>query len=66
MDLAFFAFFSASDDEDELDEPARAGAATTGSSIAGAAVVSAGLGVASVLFLGVEAEAAASAVGLPA
>lgn len=64
LDLAFFAFFSSSDEELE-DEPARAGAATMASSAAGASVVSAGFVVASVLFLGVEAVAAASVVGLP-
>jgi hypothetical protein len=64
------AFFSSSEELLEA-EPARAGAATTASSPTGttagvAASVSASLGVASVLFLGVvEAVAAASAVGLP-
>jgi hypothetical protein len=66
LDLAFLALFSSS--EELLDEePARAGAATIASSVAGASVVvSAGLRVASVLFLGAEVvAAAASAVGLP-
>lgn len=60
----FLAFLASS--EELLDEdPARAGAATAGSSAA-AVSPSAGFGVASVLFLGAEAEAAASMVGLPA
>jgi hypothetical protein len=67
LDLDFFAFFSSSEELLE-DEPARAGAATTGSSpLATTGVsVSAALGVASVLFFGAEAVAAASVVGLPA
>ena len=65
LDLDFFAFFSSSEELLD-DEPARVGAATMASSPAGAgASVSASLGVASVLFLGVEAVAAASVVGLP-
>jgi hypothetical protein len=63
LDLDFLAFFSSSDELLE-DEPARAGAVTVASSPAGTSV-SAGLGVASVLFLGAEAVAAASVVGLP-
>lgn len=59
----FLAFFSSSDELLE-DDPARAGAATTDPSAAGASL-SASLGVASTLFFGVEAEAAASGVGLP-
>lgn len=64
-DLDFFFFASSSELLDE--DPVRAGAATTGSSVVVAGTsVSAALGVASVLFLGVEAVAAASVVGLPA
>jgi hypothetical protein len=61
--LAFFAFFSSL--SELLDEdPARAG--VSAASAGAASVVSAGLGVTSVLFLGVElAAAAVSAVGLP-
>lgn len=64
--FAFLAFFSSSDELLE-DDPARAGAATTGASVAGVSL-SANLGVASMLFFGVELEAvaAASGVGLPA
>lgn len=67
-DLAFLAFFSSSELLDA--DPVRAGA-TMGSSavvVAPAPSVSASLGVASMLFFGVEveADAAASGVGLPA
>jgi hypothetical protein len=63
-DLFFFAFLAALSSPDELeDEPARAGAAT-GSPAVGASV-SASLGVASMLFLGADEVAPASAVGLP-
>jgi hypothetical protein len=68
LDFDFLAFFSSSEELLD-DEPARAGAATMASSPTGAATgasVSASLGVASVLFLGVvEAVAAASGAGLP-
>ena len=65
-DLDFLAFFASSEELLD-DDPARAGAATAGSSVAtaGVSVVSTGLGVASVLFFGAEAVAAASVVGLP-
>jgi hypothetical protein len=65
FDFAFLAFFSSSDELLE-DEPVRTGATAVDPSAAGASV-STGLGVASVLFLGVELEAvaAASVVGLP-
>lgn len=59
--LADFFFFSSSEELDE--DPVRAGAAV--SSVAAEASPSAGLGVASVLFLGVVAAAAASVAGLP-
>jgi len=67
LDFVFLAFLLSSEELLE-DEPARAGAATMGCSVAatGASVVSAGFGVASVLFLGADAVAAASVVGLPA
>jgi hypothetical protein len=66
-DLVFFAAFLASSSELLEADPVRTGAATTGSSVVVAGTsVSADLGVASVLFLGVEAVAAASVVGLPA
>jgi hypothetical protein len=61
-DLDFFAFFSSAELLDA--DPVRSGAGTTASSVAGTSV-SAGLGVASVLFLGAEAVAAASVAGLP-
>ena len=61
--LAFLAFFSSLDEELEAD-PARTGAATTGTSEP-VASVSASLGVASTLFLGAEEVAPASVVGLP-
>ena len=64
--LAAFFFFLSSSEELEEEDPARAGAA--GSSAATASP-STGLGVTSVLFLGVEPAAAAvvgaSVVGLP-
>ena len=63
--LAAFFFFLSSSEELEEEDPVRAGAAV---SSAATASPSAGLGVTSVLFLGVEPAAAvvgASVVGLP-
>jgi hypothetical protein len=58
--VAFLAFLSASDEELLDEDPVRAGAAAS----ATGASVSRGL-VASMLFLGAEGVAPASAVGLP-